>query len=215
MQFASLTFLTVGGVSALQAHTFLEIIQCRWGTKAHLVFMFIAFMTNFIVTIMMIMGAVVATHVLTGVNSYGELLSVCHLKLQMLMTFADLTTPFVTSCKQALANTMLLVCLHVMHAYRCLNAPGTAYSPAPLTLMERCTHITEHCRDSSVVDTQTMQCVLHSFDSWSHVHAALQPVTFQCTSCLADCPTLRFDAMSNQKLTSTRIVCAAQCAEPR
>lgn len=58
----------------LQAHTFLEIIQCRWGTKAHLMFMFVAFMTNFIVTVMMVMGAVVATHVLTGVNSYGEAL---------------------------------------------------------------------------------------------------------------------------------------------
>ena len=28
-------------------------------------------MTNFIVTIMMVMGAVVVTNVLTGVNSYG------------------------------------------------------------------------------------------------------------------------------------------------
>ena len=64
--------LKLDSCGALQAHTFLEIIQCRWGTRAHLVFMFIAFMTNFIVTIMMIMGAVVATHVLTGVNSYGE-----------------------------------------------------------------------------------------------------------------------------------------------
>ncbi len=34
-------------------------------------FGFIAFMTNFIVTIMMVMGAVVVTNVLTGVNSYG------------------------------------------------------------------------------------------------------------------------------------------------
>lgn len=57
--------------SAVQAHTFLEIIQCRWGTTGHLVFGFIAFMTNFIVTIMMVMGAVVVTNVLTGVNSYG------------------------------------------------------------------------------------------------------------------------------------------------
>ena len=59
----------------MQAHTFLEVIQCRWGTTGHLVFGFIAFMTNFIVTIMMIMGAVVVTNVLTGVNSYGELTS--------------------------------------------------------------------------------------------------------------------------------------------
>ena len=56
----------------MQAHTFLEIIQCRWGKPGHLVFGFIAFMTNFIVTIMMIMGAVVVTNTLTGVNSYGE-----------------------------------------------------------------------------------------------------------------------------------------------
>ena len=60
-----------GSCAFWQAHTFLEIIQCRWGTSGHLVFGFIAFMTNFIVTIMMVMGAVVVTNVLTGVNSYG------------------------------------------------------------------------------------------------------------------------------------------------
>ena len=68
----------------MQAHTFLEIIQCRWGTTGHLLFGFIAFMTNFIVTIMMVMGAVVVTNVLTGVNSYGaaafECASSCHLR---------------------------------------------------------------------------------------------------------------------------------------
>jgi len=62
-----------------QAHTFLEIIEVRWGFWAHMLFGFYAFMTNFIVSIMMVMGAVVVTNTLTGVNSYGHTftLSLC------------------------------------------------------------------------------------------------------------------------------------------
>lgn len=56
----------------MQAHTFLEIIEVRWGFWAHMLFGFYAFMTNFIVSIMMVMGAVVVTNTLTGVNAYGE-----------------------------------------------------------------------------------------------------------------------------------------------
>lgn len=55
----------------VQAHTFLELIEVRWGFYAHILFGFYAFMTNFIVSIMMVMGAVVVTHTLTGVNAYG------------------------------------------------------------------------------------------------------------------------------------------------
>lgn len=36
-----------------------------------MLFGFYAFMTNFIVSIMMVMGAVVVTNTLTGVNAYG------------------------------------------------------------------------------------------------------------------------------------------------
>ena len=43
------------------------------GLLAHMLFGFYAFMTNFIVSIMMVMGAVVVTHTLTGVNQYGQL----------------------------------------------------------------------------------------------------------------------------------------------
>ncbi len=59
-------------VACMQAHTFLEIIEVRWGFWAHMLFGFYAFMTNFIVSIMMVMGAVVVTHTLTGVNQYGQ-----------------------------------------------------------------------------------------------------------------------------------------------
>lgn len=59
-------------VACTQAHTFLEIIEVRWGFWAHMLFGFYAFMTNFIVSIMMVMGAVVVTHTLTGVNQYGQ-----------------------------------------------------------------------------------------------------------------------------------------------
>lgn len=50
------------------AHTFLEIIRARWGTPAHLVFTFFAFLTNIIVTSMLILGGSAVVNALTGVN---------------------------------------------------------------------------------------------------------------------------------------------------
>lgn len=60
-------------VACMQAHTFPEIIEVQWGVWAHMLFGFYAFMTNFLVSIMMVMGAVVVTHALMGVSQYGQL----------------------------------------------------------------------------------------------------------------------------------------------
>lgn len=51
------------------AHTFLEIVRARWGTAAHLVFTVFGFLTNIIVTSMLILGGSSTVHALTGMNT--------------------------------------------------------------------------------------------------------------------------------------------------
>ena len=53
---------------APKAHTFLEIIRARWGTSAHIVFTVFAFLTNVIVTSMLILGGSATVGALTGMN---------------------------------------------------------------------------------------------------------------------------------------------------
>ncbi|KAG2435987.1 hypothetical protein HYH02_011700 [Chlamydomonas schloesseri] len=53
-------------------HTFLEIIRCRWGTAAHVIFTFYGFLTNIIVTAMLILGGAAVMEALTGVSVYAS-----------------------------------------------------------------------------------------------------------------------------------------------
>lgn len=52
-------------------HTFLEIIRVRWGTAAHIIFMVYGFMTNLIVTAMLILGGAAVMEALSGVSVYA------------------------------------------------------------------------------------------------------------------------------------------------
>lgn len=54
---------------APSAHTFLEIILARWGKTAHIVFIVFAFLTNIIVTSMLILGGSAAVSALTGIDT--------------------------------------------------------------------------------------------------------------------------------------------------
>ncbi|ESW30127.1 hypothetical protein PHAVU_002G127200 [Phaseolus vulgaris] len=56
---------------APQAHTVCEIVKARWGTSAHVVFLFFCFMTNIIVTAMLLLGGSAVVNALTGVNLYA------------------------------------------------------------------------------------------------------------------------------------------------
>eukprot|EP01025_Chloroclados_australasicus_P054480 TRINITY_DN645_c0_g1_i2.p1 TRINITY_DN645_c0_g1~~TRINITY_DN645_c0_g1_i2.p1 ORF type:complete len:669 (-),score=98.15 TRINITY_DN645_c0_g1_i2:461-2467(-) len=53
------------------AHTILEIIKYRYGQTAHLVFLVFCFLTNVIVTAMLILGGAAVVEALTGVNIYA------------------------------------------------------------------------------------------------------------------------------------------------
>ncbi|KAL1944061.1 hypothetical protein VTO73DRAFT_3879 [Trametes versicolor] len=56
-------------LNAPHAHTWLEIVAARWGTVAHLVFMFFGLATNVIVSSMLILGGSATVNSLTGMNT--------------------------------------------------------------------------------------------------------------------------------------------------
>ncbi|KAL3613783.1 urea active transporter [Castilleja foliolosa] len=56
---------------APHAHTVCEIVKARWGTSAHIVFLTFCFMTNIIVTAMLLLGGSAVVNALTGVNIYA------------------------------------------------------------------------------------------------------------------------------------------------
>ncbi|KAL7187923.1 hypothetical protein ACSBR1_037879 [Camellia fascicularis] len=53
------------------AHTVCEIVKARWGTAAHLLFLTFCFLTNIIVTAMLLLGGSAVVNALTGVNIYA------------------------------------------------------------------------------------------------------------------------------------------------
>ncbi|CAN1143991.1 Urea-proton symporter DUR3 [Linum perenne] len=55
---------------APHAHTVCEIVKARWGTHAHIVFLFFCFLTNIIFTAMLLLGGSAVVNALTGVNIY-------------------------------------------------------------------------------------------------------------------------------------------------
>ncbi|CAI5528189.1 unnamed protein product [Closterium sp. Naga37s-1] len=55
---------------APNAHTVCEIVKARWGTAAHIVFLCFCFLTNMIVTAMLLLGGSAVVNALTGLNIY-------------------------------------------------------------------------------------------------------------------------------------------------
>ncbi|KAI3980425.1 hypothetical protein MKX01_038597 [Papaver californicum] len=53
---------------APHAHTVCEIVRARWGVHAHIVFLTFCFLTNIIVTAMLLLGGSAVVNALTGVN---------------------------------------------------------------------------------------------------------------------------------------------------
>ena len=53
------------------SHTILEVVNARWGKAAHLTFLVFCFLTNIIVTAMLILGGAAVVEALTGVNIYA------------------------------------------------------------------------------------------------------------------------------------------------
>ncbi|KAH7414602.1 hypothetical protein KP509_14G001500 [Ceratopteris richardii] len=56
---------------APSAHTVCEIVKARWGFAAHIVFLAFCFVTNIIVTAMLLLGGSAVVQALTGMNIYA------------------------------------------------------------------------------------------------------------------------------------------------
>lgn len=56
-------------LNAPYAHTWLEIVAVRWGTAAHLIFMFFGLATNLIVSSMLVLGGSATVTGLTGMST--------------------------------------------------------------------------------------------------------------------------------------------------
>nr|QPB67292.1 urea active transporter 3.2 [Bangia sp. ESS1] len=110
------------------AHTFLEIIQARWGTLAHSVFLFFALATNIIVTSMLILGGSAVVNALTGINT--DLASFLIPLGVILYTLAGgLKATFVASYFNT-AVILIALCIFVFQVYvtdSTLGSPSTVY----------------------------------------------------------------------------------------
>lgn len=60
-------------MNAPRCHTYLEIIQARYGTAGHLVFMFFAFLTNILVGSQLLLGGSAVVTSLTGMSVYAAI----------------------------------------------------------------------------------------------------------------------------------------------
>lgn len=58
-------------LKAPRSHTLLEIIKVRWGSTAHLVFLFFCLATNMVVSAMLILGGASVVTALTGIDIYA------------------------------------------------------------------------------------------------------------------------------------------------
>jgi Na+/proline symporter len=60
-------------MNAPRCHTFLEIIQVRYGSLAHCVFIFFALVTNILVGSQLLLGGSAVVTTLTGMNVYAAI----------------------------------------------------------------------------------------------------------------------------------------------
>ena len=87
--------------NAPYATTFLQIIKTRWGTGAHLSFMFFALATNALVSAQLLLGGSAVVNALTGIPTIAAifLIPLCgsddvQLQIDNSDPRADLCTPF-------------------------------------------------------------------------------------------------------------------------
>jgi Na+/proline symporter len=60
--------------NAPYCHTYLEIIKARYGTSAHVVFVFFALVTNVLVSSQLLLGGSAVVTALTGMNVYASII---------------------------------------------------------------------------------------------------------------------------------------------
>eukprot|EP00965_Chrysotila_dentata_P032161 1072643-Pleurochrysis_carterae.AAC.5 len=106
---------------APDCHTFLELVDVRWGKLAHMVFMFFALCTNILVTSMLLLGGAAVMNAVSGIDK-----ALCSFLMPwgvILYTLAGglKVTRWLVLRKRTLCSQLVLAALeNLIHAYRLL-----------------------------------------------------------------------------------------------
>lgn len=115
-------------MNAPRCHTYLEIVHARYGTSAHLVFMFFAFVTNILVGSQLLLGGSAVVTALTGMNVYAAIflipVGVC-----AYVILGGLRATFLCDYSHTLI-LMVIILYFMFHAYatsELIGSPGEMY----------------------------------------------------------------------------------------
>lgn len=113
---------------APNAHTVCEIVKARWGTAAHLVFLTFCFLTNIIVTAMLLLGGSAVVNALTGVNIYAASFLI-PLGVIIYTLAGGLKATFLASyIHSVIVHVVLVVFVYLVYtASNELGSPGVIY----------------------------------------------------------------------------------------
>ncbi|KAI4312952.1 hypothetical protein MLD38_037736 [Melastoma candidum] len=113
---------------APHAHTICEIVRARWGTAAHIVFLIFCFMTNIIVTAMLLLGGSAVVNALTGVNIYAASFLI-PLGVIVYTLAGGLKATFLASyIHSVIVHVVLVVFIYLVYtASSELGSPGVVY----------------------------------------------------------------------------------------
>ncbi|GMH28776.1 hypothetical protein Nepgr_030619 [Nepenthes gracilis] len=113
---------------APHAHTVCEIVKARWGTAAHAVFLTFCFLTNIIVTAMLLLGGSAVVNALTGVNIYAASFLI-PLGVVVYTLAGGLKATFLASyIHSVIVHLVLVIFVYLVYtASSKLGSPGVVY----------------------------------------------------------------------------------------
>ncbi|KAF6170204.1 hypothetical protein GIB67_038737 [Kingdonia uniflora] len=113
---------------APHAHTVGEIVRARWGTVAHVAFLCFCFLTNIIVTAMLLLGESAVVNALTGVNIYAASFLI-PLGVIVYTLAGGLKATFLASCiHSVLVHVVLVIFVYLVYtASSELGSPKVIY----------------------------------------------------------------------------------------
>lgn len=113
---------------APSAHTVCEIVRARWGFAAHMVFLTFCFMTNVIVTAMLLLGGSAVVNALTGMDIYAASFLI-PLGVIVYTLAGGLKATFLASyIHSVVVHVVLVIFVYLVYtASSKLGSPGTVY----------------------------------------------------------------------------------------
>ncbi|KAK8847336.1 hypothetical protein IAR55_005193 [Kwoniella newhampshirensis] len=108
-------------------HTYLEIIRARWGTAAHLTFLFFGLATNIIVSTMLILGGSATVTDLTGMNTVAA----CFL-IPLGVSIYVLTGGMRATLIADYSHTLVLYCILIAFALKAYGTSDLIGSPSKM-----------------------------------------------------------------------------------